>query len=151
MWYFYLIWRISRFSKLQCENYRNLLSRKISWKGMVLLKKLVNGWFDEFFRYEQIFHFSTLCYFSTMFVTWLHCLVKQLLWRNFCQKSVIRNVHNFHFVEDQETKQTGGEIKHGQWSHTSNLSRQRNWARSIESIELKNEDTRFMHMDSIFD
>ena len=35
---------------------------KISWKQMVLLKKLLNRWFDEkFYQWEKISRFSTLC------------------------------------------------------------------------------------------
>ena len=48
-----------------CGNCRNSLSHffpKNFVKAMVLLKKLLNSWFDEiFFQWERIFRFSTLC------------------------------------------------------------------------------------------
>ena len=50
---------------IHSENCRNSLShlfRKNFVKAMVLLKKLLNSWFDEiFFQWERISRFSTLC------------------------------------------------------------------------------------------
>ena len=52
----------------QCGNCRNSLShffRKNFVKAMVLLKKLLNSWFDEiFFQWERISRFSTLWHLS---------------------------------------------------------------------------------------
>ena len=49
----------------QCGNCRNSLShffRKNFVKAMVLLKKLLNSWFDDFFfQWERISRFFTLC------------------------------------------------------------------------------------------
>ena len=60
-----ITWKIvQEITHAQCGNYGNSLSPifgKNFVKAAVLLKKLLNNWFDEiFFKWERISHFSTL-------------------------------------------------------------------------------------------
>jgi len=69
MWFHVKSYVAERFLNIQCGNYKNSLSRifgKNFVKVTVLLKKLLNKWFDEiFFRWERISHFSQ-CDFHTV-------------------------------------------------------------------------------------
>ena len=79
-----------------CGNYRNLVSHFFgkNFVKAILLKKLLKSWFDEIFRGDQIFHFSTLLcsqcgnygnllsqIFDNNFVKLTILVTKELIWR----------------------------------------------------------------------
>ena len=93
-----------RFS--QCGNFVNCLSLNFGRnfvKVAVLLNKLLNSWFDETFLGESKFFIFPHCAFpqSHSIVSHINSLVKTLVSRNFCQKSVRVNFCNYHTVQSQ--------------------------------------------------
>ena len=83
------MWKLQKFSlTLFSQKFHASNGSKVD-----LLKKLLKSWFDElFFQWEKSFRFSTLC-------SVVISLVKPLLSRNFCEKSVRENFCNFHTVQ----------------------------------------------------
>ena len=78
----YTVWKLQKFSLT-----RSTLFRKNFVKTMVLLKKLLNSWFDEiFFQWERISRFSTVCRSDWFFVLGMRKLCTEILSHNFLTK-----------------------------------------------------------------